>query len=163
MDTIHSAPHRWRWLVWRLAIACPAAAVAAGLVAALAWEAANDPSVLRSVESYLGVVLPLIYVGGAYAILFARSRVNTAVEWPAARCAGLVLWGLLTAQSWPFLDETAHAYVTLCWAMDAIFLSRLLVARVRNERSQEWKGYGLFLIWWPFILHILLPSLKAWR
>jgi len=123
----------------------------------------QDPKDAILFENVGGLVIPSIYFGVAASIvLLPWKRSDTGQEeWPLLRCLLLFLWALLGQLPEPLSGvEVARAYRLFCLGVDAIFLSRLALARIRHERNQDWRYYCVLVIFTPAIC-MLIMSLKG--
>ena len=118
----------------------------------------RNPSNAIVHNNWISVVLYGVYFAVAYAIIFVKGWGKTPAAddtWPPARCYGLLLWTLLTVLSSPPLSGVARAYVMMCVAVDILFLVRMIIGRIRNERGWTWQTYAVIYVW----MELLAPHL----
>jgi hypothetical protein len=123
----------------------------------------QDPKDAVLFENVGGLVIPNIYLGVAASIILLPWKRGDAGQegWPLLRCLLLFLWALLGQLPEPLSGvEVARGYRLFCLGFDAIFLSRLALARIRQERNQDWRYYCVLVIFTPAIC-MLIMSLKG--
>lgn len=141
-----------------------------GLVALfLAWRILawvefliENPSSAIMHNNWIGIIIYCIYFTVSYLLIFAKAWSKTPpaeATWPPARCYGLLLWTLLTVLSSPPLSgpQAVRVHVTMCVAVDILFLIRMIIGRMRNENGWIWQTYAVTYVW----LEMFLPDVAT--
>jgi len=122
----------------------------------------KDPSNAIIHNNWMGLVIFSVYFAVTYLLVFVKGWGKTppAEEtWPPARCYGLLLWMLLTVlPSYPLCGpQYVRVHMTVCIAVDILFLVRMIIGRIRNEKGWIWQTYAVAYVW----LELLLPGLAT--
>lgn len=122
----------------------------------------RDPSSAIIHNNWIGIIILGAYFAVAYLLVFAKAWAKTPPAentWPPARCYGLLLWTLLTIlPTVPLCGSHAvRVHVTMCIAVDILFLVRMIIGRIRNEDGWIWQTYAVVYIW----MEVLLPGLAT--
>jgi len=118
----------------------------------------KDPSNAIMHNNWIGIIIYGVYFSVAYLLVFIKAwgKIPPAEgTWPPSRCYGLLLWTLLTVlPSYPLCGPGAvRAHVTMCIAVDILFLIRMIIGRIKNETGWIWQTYAVTYIW----MELLLP------
>ncbi len=122
----------------------------------------RDPSSAIVHNNWIGIIVLGVYFAAAYSLVFLKAWGKTPPAentWPPARCYGLLLWTLLTIlPSVPLCGSHAvRVHVAMCITVDILFLVRMIIGRIRNERGWIWQTYAVVFIW----MEVLLPGLAT--
>ncbi|HEY2329356.1 MAG TPA: hypothetical protein VGI63_06040 [Verrucomicrobiae bacterium] len=105
-------------------------------------------------ENVGGLIIPIVYLGvAACLVLLPWKQSSTQEKWPFLRCLLLFLWAIIGQLPEPLCGaECARAHRLFCLGIDAIFLGRLAIARLRHEQNQDWRYYCALVIFVPIII-----------
>jgi hypothetical protein len=117
----------------------------------------RDPSTAIVHNNWMRIVAFGVYFSVAYSLVFIKAwgKIPPAEStWPPSRCYGLLLWTLITVlPAFPLCGPAAvRAHVTICIAVDILFLIRMIIGRMRNEAGWIWQTYAVAYIWMEFLL-----------
>ena len=121
----------------------------------------NPTSAIKH-NNWLGIIMFGVYIAVGYLLIFLKAWGKTppAEEtWPPIRCYGLLLWTLLTVlPSIPLCgSHSVRVHIAMCIVVDILFLVRMIIGRIRNEKGWTWQTYAVVYIW----LEIVLPGLAV--
>ena len=111
-----------------------------------------------------GMLVPIVYFAVGYLLVFLKAWNKTppAEEtWPPIRCYGLLLWTLLTIlPAIPLMgSHAARVHIAMCIVVDILFLVRMIIGRMRDEKGWIWQNYAVTYIWLEFVLPGLAISI----
>ena len=111
-------------------------------------------------NNWLDIIVFGVYFAVGYLLIFLKMWRKTPPSeetWPPIRCYGLLLWTLLTVlPSVPLLGSRAvRIHVAMCIVVDILFLVRMIIGRMRNEKGWTWQTYAVVYVW----LERVLPGL----
>jgi hypothetical protein len=120
----------------------------------------RDPSNAIVHNNWMGIIVYGVYFAVTYPLVFVKAWGKTPpaeATWPPARCYLLLLWTLLTVlPSAPLCGPMAvRVHVTMCIAVDILFLTRMIIGRMKNENGWIWQTYAVIYVW----LEMFLPDL----
>jgi hypothetical protein len=114
-------------------------------------------------NNWLSIIVFVVYFAVGYLLVFLRAWGKTPPAedtWPPIRCYGLLLWTLLTVlPSIPLCGYHAvRVHIVMCIVVDILFLVRMVIGRMRNEKGWIWQTYAVTYIWLEFFLPGLAVS-----
>ena len=120
----------------------------------------KNPTVAIKHNNWLGIIFFSVYFAVGYLLVFLKAWSKTPPAedtWPPIRCYGLLLWTLLTVlPSIPLCGSHAvRIHIVMCIAVDILFLVRMIIGRMRNEKGWIWQTYAVTYIW----LEPVIPGL----
>jgi hypothetical protein len=124
----------------------------------------RDPYSAIVHNNWIGIVIYGVYFAVAYSLVFVKAWAKTPPAentWPPGRCYGLLLWTLLTIlPSVPLCgSHGVRVHVTMCIAVDILFLVRMIIGRMKKEKGWTWQTYAVIYVWLEFVLPNLAVAL----
>ena len=116
----------------------------------------REPSNAIIHNNWMSIIIFAAYFAVAYSLIFVKvwKKLPAESTWPPARCYGLLLWTLLTIlPAYPLCGSGAvRVHMTMCIAVDILFLIRMIIGRMKNEAGWIWQTYAVAYIWMEFFL-----------
>ena len=99
-------------------------------------------------NNWIGLILFVVYFAVTYSLVFVKAwgKIPPAEgTWPPVRCYALLLWTLLTVTfSIPLCGpQSARVHIAICVMVDILFLVRMILGRIRDERGWVWQVYAI--------------------
>lgn len=125
----------------------------------------KDPSSAVVHNNWIHLIIFSVYFAVTYSLIFVKGfgkKPPAEGTWPPARCYGMLLWTLLTVLPCiPLCGPYAvRVHMTMCIAVDILFLVRMIIGRMRNEKGWIWQAYAVAYVWLELVLPWLVLELS---